>query len=611
MKISSQPSPNWFGELPKGWSVVRNKVVFREIDDRSQDGSEELLTVSHLTGVTPRAQKENVNMFLAESKAGYKRVAVGDLAINTMWAWMGALGFSQYAGIVSPAYNVYRFRTKNADIGYFARLFSVPNFTKEIVRYSTGIWESRLRLYPEGFFKIRSPLPPITEQRTISRYLDGALEKIDKLTALRQRQMELLQEQRTAVIQQAVTRGLNKRAPLKDSGLPWLGQIPKHWEVKRLKFLCHVTTGGKDTIDAEPEGEFPFFVRSQTVERINSFSFDGEAVLTAGDGAGVGKVFHYYNGKLDFHQRVYLLHGFRHVAGKFFFQYLRSLFHVVALGGEAKSTVDSLRMHIFLNFEVCVPPATEQKEILKWIEGEETKFEALHRAYERQLELLIEYRAALIYECVTGQRAIPQEIQIEKPERQANVHFRRSVLAAEIIHLLHDEPTLGRVKLEKIIFLSEAFAGIDLEGHYQRAAAGPFDNRALRSIETQIQKQKWYQPVKHDKGTRYMPMEKAGAHGPYFEKYWAEQRPKFDRIIELLRPLKTENCEMIATVFAVWRDRLAAKQPVTDDLIVDEVLTNWHPNKQKIPRDRWLKALDWIRQRSLTPTANAPRVTEI
>jgi type I restriction enzyme S subunit len=263
------------------------------------------------------------------------------------------------------------------------------------------------RANPDDVLNLRLAVPPPAEQRRIAAYLDEATGKIDRLVRLRRRQMELLREQRAALIQQAVTRGLNPNAPLKDSGIPWLGQIPRHWEVKRLKYLCNVTTGGKDTVDAEPEGEFPFFVRSQTVERINSYSFDGEAVLTAGDGVGVGKVFHYYDGKLDFHQRVYLLHNFHHITGKFFFQYLRSLFHSVALGGQAKSTVDSLRMDVFLNFEFCIPPATEQAKILECLEQQEARFDSLLAAYERQIALLVEYRASLIHESVTGQRGVP------------------------------------------------------------------------------------------------------------------------------------------------------------------------------------------------------------
>ena len=184
--------------------MKRNKALFREIDKRSKDGSEELLTVSHITGVTPRAQKEEVNMFLAESNEGYKIVEVGDLAINTMWAWMGALGFSSYNGIVSPSYNVYRFRT-SANVDYYNLLFRSPNFTKEIIRYSTGIWESRLRLYPQGFFEIRSPVPPIEEQAGIVDFVEKETGKTENVVSVLSRQIELLQEYRVALIHECVT----------------------------------------------------------------------------------------------------------------------------------------------------------------------------------------------------------------------------------------------------------------------------------------------------------------------------------------------------------------------------------------------------------------------
>ena len=104
----------------------------------------------------------------------------------------------------------------------------------------------------------------------------------------------------------------------KDSGVEWLGDVPKHWETRRLRFLCDISTGDKDTVNAIGDGAFPFFVRSQTVERINTFSADCEAVLTAGDGVGVGKVFHYHVGKFDYHQRVYAFTNFRQVSGYFF-----------------------------------------------------------------------------------------------------------------------------------------------------------------------------------------------------------------------------------------------------------------------------------------------------
>lgn len=107
----------------------------------------------------------------------------------------------------------------------------------------------------------------------------------------------------------------------KPSGVQWLGDVPTHWEAQRLRSLANIKTGGRDTVNRRDDGEYPFFVRSQTIERIDTWSFDGEAVLTAGDGVGVGKVFHYINGKFHYHQCVYKFSDFRDVLGKFFFHY--------------------------------------------------------------------------------------------------------------------------------------------------------------------------------------------------------------------------------------------------------------------------------------------------
>jgi len=267
--------------------------------------------------------------------------------------------------------------------------------------------------------------------------------------------------------------------------------------------------------------------------------------------------------------------------------------------------MDNLNTGILSRIGLPLPSLDEQQEILTFIATQRMRFDSLLSAYARQLEVLTEYRASLIHECVTGQRAVAaQEVTTAVTERKANVHFRRAVVGAEIIHRLHNQPRFGRVKLEKLLYLSEAYAGFELEGHYQRAAAGPFDNQALRSVESQIQRQQWYRAVKDDMGTQYTPMAKAGAHQTYFAKYWPEQQPKFEHIIKVLTPATTEQCEIVATLFAVWNDRLAGGKTFTDADLVDEVLTNWHPNKQKIDRQRWLTALEWMRKKDLIPAGS-------
>lgn len=186
-----------------------------------------------------------------------------------------------------------------------------------------------------------------------------------------------------------------------DSGVEWLGEVPAHWSVTRLKFLCDIQTGGRDTEHAVDDGAYPFFVRSQTVERIDSCSFDGEAILTAGDGAGVGKVFHHFTGAFDFHQRVYMLSHFRGILGSFLFHYLRENFYKIALEGGAKSTVDSLRRPMFTNFAIAVPPRDEQQLIETFCAREAAKIDALVVEQERLIELLNEKRQAVISHAVT------------------------------------------------------------------------------------------------------------------------------------------------------------------------------------------------------------------
>ncbi|HZH78753.1 MAG TPA: hypothetical protein VEY88_22175 [Archangium sp.] len=193
----------WLGEIPAHWEIERARWLFRERDTRSETGEEELLTVSHITGVTPRSEKD-VNMFEAETTEGYKLCLAGDLVINTLWAWMGAMGIAPIQGIVSPAYNVYETGPRLAP-AYVDALVRLPMFAQEVTRYSKGVWSSRLRLYPEGFFEVYLPVPQLEEQRAIVAHIARETAKLDKVRAATERTISLLKERRAALIAAAVT----------------------------------------------------------------------------------------------------------------------------------------------------------------------------------------------------------------------------------------------------------------------------------------------------------------------------------------------------------------------------------------------------------------------
>jgi type I restriction enzyme, S subunit len=190
---------------PSHWRRLRNKNVFAERIELSEGGDEELLTVSHLTGVTRRSDKV-VNMFEAQSLEGYKVVHPDDLVINTLWAWMGALGVSALNGIASPAYGVYRPLNPNeTDSRYFNYLYRSRPYVCEMTRYSKGVWSSRLRLYPDAFLRLSSVVPTLEEQHEIADHLDRETAKIDALVEKATAMNMVLRERRSALITAAVT----------------------------------------------------------------------------------------------------------------------------------------------------------------------------------------------------------------------------------------------------------------------------------------------------------------------------------------------------------------------------------------------------------------------
>lgn len=195
---------NWLCSIPETWTMMRGKGIFVEIDNRSKDGNEELLTVSQYTGITPRSQK-NVNMFEAATLEGYKICEIGDIAANTMWMWAGAIGVSNYHGVISPSYNIYRQKHQHFDPFYLDYLLRIPPLVQCYESMSTGIRASRLRLYPQAFLSILFPVPPMEEQQQIVSFLRGKCEHIDQLIEIKQRKIEKLQQYKKSVIYEYVT----------------------------------------------------------------------------------------------------------------------------------------------------------------------------------------------------------------------------------------------------------------------------------------------------------------------------------------------------------------------------------------------------------------------
>lgn len=201
---------SWLSQVPSHWVIRRAKNFLREVDERSLSGLETQLSVSHITGVTPR--KSTVTMFRAESYVGHKVCRPGDLVVNTMWAWMGALGFAHEDGIVSPSYGVFRLRPQSAiTAGYLDLLLRTPQYISQIKAESTGIRPSRLRLYPYQLLAMSVVVPPESEQLEIVKYVERRSQEFVKLVDKTQAEIELLREFRTRLTSDVVTGNIDVR----------------------------------------------------------------------------------------------------------------------------------------------------------------------------------------------------------------------------------------------------------------------------------------------------------------------------------------------------------------------------------------------------------------
>ncbi|MFB0725092.1 restriction endonuclease subunit S [Aeromonas salmonicida] len=236
----------WLGDIPNEWLTIPVGRLFSRIK-RTGHSEKELLSVYRDYGVIPKSSRDDNNNKESDDLAPYQLVRPNDLVMNKMKAWQGSIAVSEYEGIVSPAYFVYEPSNKLFELAhprYVHYLLRNPIYITQYMSRSKGIRVNQWDLDPDEFKLIELLLPSKQEQSKIFEFLDYETARIDRLIAQQQRLIELLKEKRQAVISHAVTKGLNPNAPMKDSGVEWLGQVPEHWGVSPLKYKCEFSGGG-------------------------------------------------------------------------------------------------------------------------------------------------------------------------------------------------------------------------------------------------------------------------------------------------------------------------------------------------------------------------------
>lgn len=409
----------WLRDVPVHWEILRSKYIFREVDERSQNGEETHLSMSQKYGLIESSKIDDWRL-QSESYAGGKLCKTNDLVLNRLKAHLGVFSRTPIDGVVSPDYTVFRL-VRNSEVRYFEFVYKTPIYITELKRSTKGIVEGFWRLYTDDFNDIRVPFPPTDEQKVILSWIDQFNNLVHRFIRNKRRLIEALNEQKQAIINRAVMRGVNSDINLKPSGFDWLGDMPEHWVTKPLKRWVKINSRvlpettdpnytfkyldigavGTGLLAEQPEtmkfDEAPsrarriltqgdtiistvrtylkavYFVENNCEDLIASTGF---AVLTPGSGV-VPEYLGYVIRSNSFIERV--------TANSI---------------GIAYPAISESRLGVF---HLALPPTElEQRAIIKHIKTETQAMDDAIKRTQREIDFIQEYRTRLIADVVTG-----------------------------------------------------------------------------------------------------------------------------------------------------------------------------------------------------------------
>ncbi|MBE7380311.1 MAG: restriction endonuclease subunit S [Leptolyngbya sp. SIO1E4] len=416
-------------QVPIHWSVLRNSVIFKEVNEAGY-GELQLLSILADRGVVRQSdtgRKERA----PDDRSKYKRILKGDIGYNLMNAFMGAIGVSNYDGIISPAYAVCRPKIK-IEPEYFHHLFRTGIYLIEFDRNAYGIMDERNRLYFDAFKRIYVPFPPLNEQKVIVKYIDQKLAEIDQFISYKRRLIELLNEQKTVLINQAVTQGLDPTVSMKPSGIDWLGDIPTHWERLQIRralqsydYGISDSTHGGGSIKVLKMGHvhdgvvhIPDEGGVKTIED-NLLLKDKDLLFNRTNSPElVGKVGLFRDDctkKVTFASYLVRLRVKDCTAPEFLNYLLNSHLMLSKARQNALHSLNqsNLNPSRYSQMEISLPPFDEQIEIISFIERESEVIDCAIAQAEKEIELIQEYRTTLISDAVTGKIDVRDKLKAE------------------------------------------------------------------------------------------------------------------------------------------------------------------------------------------------------
>jgi type I restriction enzyme, S subunit len=646
---------NELPEIPSGWTVERLRFVFSESKERNgKEPVGEMLSVSEYHGVTPKEYDAEERKRADDEIEAYRVVRPGQLAVNSMWLNHLGLGVSDHLGYVSPAYEVYDISDR-LDARFVHHLMRSQFYLRIYTRYLYGIRPNSFQIKSYDWANIPVIVPDLATQKQIADFLDTETARIDALIEKKQRVLASVADARFATISRALSVGLDDNAPLIETASPYLPKIPATWRIWRLKHLARVR-GGMTLGRTLPEGVSVTttpYLRVANVQagwldlsdvaeidvtetEIKRFSLRrGDVLMNEGgdnDKLGRGAVWHApfepcLNQNHVFCVRPSDLRYSDWISMATNARYARDFFYLHSnqstnLASISKTNVEKL--------PIAVPPPEEMRAVLDQLNARLDRFTAITEKVTTSINRLREYRAALITAAVTGQIDVAAHVQpvkivprragadivpLHANPRPTSLPDRRAVrvlVAAEVVHRLGVDPYLGRIKLQKLMFLAEAHANInEIDGCYERYRAGPYDGAMMTEIETGLRQEQFYAATEDATSDRrritFQRMQRAGDHRDALSVTLGDRVVSLRSMVDLFKDMNTEATEAVATLYAVWNDALIDGQQLDDAAIIRGFLQEWHKDKDKFRQSDLQHWLGWMHRKGIVPRGAGPR----
>ncbi|EGP8041362.1 restriction endonuclease subunit S [Campylobacter upsaliensis] len=395
-EISYKPSGiEWLGEIPKHWEIRRLKYLFYISKEESRDEFPNVLSLTQ-NGIIERDITTNKGQ-LAQNYIGYNIVKRGDIILNPMDLSSGYAAKSTFEGVISQAYIKIR-PLKTLNLSYYESFFQNLYHYKILWHLGKGIsYDHRWTLGNDVFLNIKIPLPPLQEQKEIAEFLDSKCEKIQNYIDKKQKLITLLQEKKQALINEVVTKGLNPNIEFKNSDIEYLGLIPHHWEVRRMKFMASIHNGREQTEIADENGIYPIYGSGGILGKSMYFIYDKPSVLLGRKGTIDKPLFveePFWTIDTMFYTSISKI-----VLPKYFYYLCLTIDFQFYISGSA---IPSMTQYDLANISFALPPLQEQKQIANFLDEKCEKINSAIEKTKRQIELIKEYKNTLINEAVCG-----------------------------------------------------------------------------------------------------------------------------------------------------------------------------------------------------------------